>query len=110
MRKVYRPFSPNLHHLLFNPDEQLPGGRLAGRLPPLLLLPLRHRRPLPHLPSTLTLAHRHPSLAHDAGVPGDVFFLRLGFAGSDHFARIVLLVAKALSILNYLEGHFAQYL
>ena len=36
--------------------------------------------------------------------------LRLGFAGSDHFARIVLLVAKALSILNYLEGHFAQYL
>lgn len=39
-----------------------------------------------------------------------MFFLRLGFAGSDHFARIVLLVAKALSILNYLEGHFAQYL
>ena len=74
MRKVYRPFSPNLHHLLYNPDEQLPGGRLAGRLPPLLLLPLRHRRPLPHLPSTLTHAHRHPSLAHDAGVPSDVFF------------------------------------
>ena len=100
MRKVNRPFSPNLHHLLYNPNEQLPGGRLAGRLPPLLLLPLRHRRPLPHLPSTLTHAHRHPSLAHDAGVPDDVFFC----------VWVVLLVAKALSILNYLEGHFAQYL
>ena len=55
-----------------DPAGQVPGGGLAGRVAPLPLLPLCHSCTLPHLPSTLTYHHRHPSMADNAG--GETYF------------------------------------